>query len=62
MVLPGRFAGYTGGPKAILPGCASGATIQNNHAMMVRPEAEVDGYGADRVVAEALARVPYRKS
>jgi nickel-dependent lactate racemase len=34
------FAGYSGGPKAILPGCASHDTIQNNHAMMVRPEAE----------------------
>ena len=34
------FAGYSGGPKAILPGCASHDTIQNNHAMMVSPKAE----------------------
>ncbi|HUL61718.1 MAG TPA: nickel-dependent lactate racemase, partial [Methanocella sp.] len=34
------FAGYAGGPKAILPGCASYDTIQNNHAMMVSPAAE----------------------
>ena len=33
------FAGYSGGAKAILPGCASRATIQANHAMMVKPEA-----------------------
>ena len=33
------FAGFSGGAKAILPGCASRATIDANHAMMVRPEA-----------------------
>jgi len=33
------FAGYSGGAKAILPGCASEATVRANHAMMVRPEA-----------------------
>lgn len=33
------FAGYSGGAKAILPGCASAATVTANHAMMVRPEA-----------------------
>ncbi|MGQ9598317.1 MAG: nickel-dependent lactate racemase [Anaerolineae bacterium] len=33
------FAGYSGGAKAILPGCASRATIHANHAMMIRPEA-----------------------
>jgi nickel-dependent lactate racemase len=33
------FAGYSGGAKAILPGCASKATVTANHAMMVRPEA-----------------------
>lgn len=33
------FAGYSGGAKAILPGCASRAAIQANHAMMVSPEA-----------------------
>ena len=32
------FAGYSGGAKAILPGCASRATVNANHAMMVRPE------------------------
>ena len=33
------FAGYSGGAKAILPGCASEAAVRANHAMMVRPEA-----------------------
>lgn len=34
------FAGYSGGAKAILPGCASRAAVNANHAMMVRPEAK----------------------
>jgi lactate racemase len=33
------FAGYSGGAKAIFPGCASKAGVTANHAMMVRPEA-----------------------
>jgi nickel-dependent lactate racemase len=33
------FAGYSGGAKAIVPGCASRATIQANHAMMIQPQA-----------------------
>ena len=33
------FVGYSGGAKAILPGCASRATVTANHAMMARPEA-----------------------
>jgi nickel-dependent lactate racemase len=33
------FAGYSGGAKAILPGCGSETTVRANHAMMVRPEA-----------------------
>jgi nickel-dependent lactate racemase len=33
------FAGYSGGAKAILPGCASRATVNANHAMMVQPGA-----------------------
>ena len=33
------FAGYSGGAKAILPGCASRETLNANHAMMVHPEA-----------------------
>ena len=33
------FAGYSGGAKAIVPGCASRVSVAANHAMMVRPEA-----------------------
>ncbi|MBN1318680.1 MAG: nickel-dependent lactate racemase [Anaerolineales bacterium] len=33
------FAGYSGGAKAILPGCASRAAITANHAMMVETNA-----------------------
>ncbi|HEY62846.1 MAG TPA: nickel-dependent lactate racemase [Anaerolineae bacterium] len=32
------FAGYSGGAKAIFPGCASKAAITANHSMMTRPE------------------------
>jgi len=31
------FAGYSGGAKAILPGCASKACVTANHGLMVRP-------------------------
>lgn len=34
------LAGYSGGAKAILPGCASEATVTANHAKMVLPGAE----------------------
>ena len=33
------FAGYSGGAKAILPGCASAITVTTNHARMACPEA-----------------------
>jgi len=33
------FAGYSGGLKAIVPGCASERTVSPNHSMMTRPEA-----------------------
>jgi len=32
------FAGYSGGAKAILPGCAAEKTVRHNHAMMTQPE------------------------
>ncbi len=31
------FAGYSGGAKAVLPGCASQAAIYANHSLMVHP-------------------------
>lgn len=43
------FAGYSGGAKAILPGCASKATIFANHALMVR-----DGVRSARIQGNPL--------
>ena len=40
------FAGYSGGAKAILPGCASRAAVTANHSWMTRPAASaglIDG-------------------
>ncbi len=54
------FAGYSGGAKAILPGCASKATIQANHAMMVMPEAcagRLDGNPVRADLEEGAAMV-----
>ena len=33
------FAGYSGGAKAIMPGCSTPAAIQQNHRMMISPDA-----------------------
>ena len=52
------FAGYSGGAKAILPGCASRACINNNHSMMVQPEAatgQIDGNPVRRDLEEGVA-------
>ena len=35
------FAGYSGGAKSILPGCAGEETVSANHALMVEREARV---------------------
>jgi nickel-dependent lactate racemase len=43
------FAGFSGGAKAVLPGCASRATVTANHALMVRP-----GVGAGRIQGNPL--------
>jgi nickel-dependent lactate racemase len=54
------FAGYSGGAKAILPGCASRATVQANHAMMVKPEAcagRLDGNPVRADLEEGAAMV-----
>ena len=34
----GYSAGYSGGAKAVMPGCSTPAAIQMNHRMMIRPE------------------------
>jgi nickel-dependent lactate racemase len=54
------FAGYSGGAKAILPGCASRAAVNANHAMMVRPEASagrLDGNPVRADLEEGVAMV-----
>ena len=54
------FVGYSGGAKAILPGCASAATVTANHAMMVRPEAatgRLEGNPVRADIEEAAAMV-----
>ena len=43
------FAGFSGGAKAILPGCGSRATVTANHALMVRP-----GVGSGRIQGNPL--------
>jgi len=54
------FVGYSGGAKAILPGCASLATITANHSMMVSPEAvggQIEGNPVRADIEEAVAMV-----
>ena len=58
------FAGYSGGAKAIIPGCASQATVTANHAMMVHPDAvagrlEGNPVRADLEEAAAMAGVDF---
>jgi nickel-dependent lactate racemase len=50
------FAGYTGGAKAVLPGCASHDTIEINHAMMVSPKAETGRL--DSPIRQEIDEVP----
>ncbi len=35
------FAGFGGGRKAILPGCAAMETVRKNHSLMLRPEVAI---------------------
>jgi len=54
------FAGYSGGAKAILPGCASRAAVTANHAMMVQREAaagRIDGNPLREDLEEAVKMV-----
>lgn len=54
------FAGYSGGAKAILPGCASKACVTANHAMMVLPEAaagKLDGNPLRSDIEQGVAMV-----
>lgn len=52
------FAGFSGGAKAILPGCASKATVNANHALMVQPGAvagKIDGNPVRADLEEGVA-------
>jgi nickel-dependent lactate racemase len=46
------FAGYSGGAKAVLPGCASRATINGNHSLMLHPKARAGGLEGNPVRAD----------
>jgi nickel-dependent lactate racemase len=55
------FAGYSGGAKAIMPGCASIQAIAHNHAMMVQSEAStgrLDGNPIREDLEEAAGLLP----
>jgi nickel-dependent lactate racemase len=46
------FAGFSGGAKAILPGCASRAAVNANHALMVQPGAAAGKLAGNPVRAD----------
>jgi len=46
------FAGFSGGAKSVLPGCASRAAVTANHAMMVRREAAAGRLAGNPVRAD----------
>jgi nickel-dependent lactate racemase len=46
------FVGYSGGAKAIIPGCASKKTVTANHAWMVHPDAVSGTYVGNPVRAD----------
>ena len=46
------FAGYSGGGKSVLPGCAGEQTVSANHALMVEPGARVGVLGKNPVRAD----------
>lgn len=48
------FAGFGGGPKALVPGCAAWSTIQHNHAMMLDPAATIGRLDGNPVHADLL--------
>lgn len=55
------FAGYSGGVKAIMPGCSTARAIQANHRMMVEPAARVGEIATNPVrqdIEEVLQFLP----
>ncbi|MBQ6583492.1 MAG: nickel-dependent lactate racemase [Mogibacterium sp.] len=54
------FAGYSGGAKAIMPGCSTRAAIQANHRMMASPDSHIgklEGNPVREDIEEAAAMV-----
>ncbi len=54
------FAGYSGGAKAIMPGCSTWNAIQANHSMMVRDESHAGNIATNPVrqdIEEACSMV-----
>jgi nickel-dependent lactate racemase len=54
------FAGYSGGAKAIMPGCSTWNAIQANHSMMVREESHAGNIATNPVrqdIEEACSMV-----
>ncbi len=54
------FAGFSGGAKAVLPGCASQATINANHSMMTQAGAkagQIEGNPVRQDIEEGAARL-----
>ena len=63
-VEPHYFAGYTGGRKSFLPGVASFRTIEANHRLAMRPEAQalaLDGNPVHEDRMDALEQVKGKK-
>lgn len=63
-VEPHYFAGYTGGRKSFLPGVASFRTIEANHRLAMRPEAQalaLDGNPVHEDMMDALEQVKGKK-
>lgn len=55
------FAGFSGGAKAIMPGCASIQTVAHNHAMIVQTEAStgrLEGNPLRQDIEEAAGLLP----
>lgn len=59
-VEPHYFAGYTGGRKSFLPGVAAYKTIEQNHRLAMRPEAQalrLEGNPVHEDMMDAIARL-----
>lgn len=63
-VEPHYFAGYTGGRKSFLPGVASFRTIEANHRLAMKPEAQalaLEGNPVHEDMIDALEKVKGKK-